>query len=73
MLLVPVLILLIPILDTCVVTITRKMSGREISQGGRDHTSHRLVALGLSERQAVLGLYLLAALSGGFAFAGTGR
>src|SRR5205085_11187942 len=34
------------------------------SQGGRDHTSHRLVALGLSEKRAVLMLYGLAALSG---------
>lgn len=60
----PVLILLIPIFDTCVVTITRKLSGRPVSQGGRDHTSHRLVALGMSERRAVLTLYLLAAISG---------
>src|SRR5262249_40087781 len=33
-------------------------------QGGRDHTSHRLVALGMSERRAVLLLYLLATISG---------
>jgi UDP-GlcNAc:undecaprenyl-phosphate GlcNAc-1-phosphate transferase len=63
-LLTPVLILMIPIFDTCVVTITRKLSGRPISQGGRDHTSHRLVALGMSERSAVLRLYLFAAVSG---------
>ena len=63
-LLTPVLILLIPIFDTCVVTITRKLSGRPISQGGRDHTSHRLVALGMTERKAVLMLYAFAALSG---------
>ena len=63
-LLTPVLILLIPIFDTCVVTITRKLSGRPISQGGRDHTSHRLVALGMSERRAVLMLYAFAAVSG---------
>jgi UDP-GlcNAc:undecaprenyl-phosphate GlcNAc-1-phosphate transferase len=60
----PALILAIPILDTCVVTVTRKLSGRPISQGGRDHTSHRLVALGMSERRAVLILYLLASISG---------
>ena len=56
----PMLILLIPIFDTCVVTVTRKLAGRPISQGGRDHTSHRLVALGLSERRAVWLLYGLA-------------
>lgn len=59
-LLAPMLILLIPIFDTCVVTVARKLAGRPISQGGRDHTSHRLVALGLSEQRAVWLLYALA-------------
>ena len=63
-LLTPVLILMIPIFDTCMVTITRKLAGRPISRGGRDHTSHRLVALGMSERRAVLMLYFFAAVSG---------
>jgi UDP-GlcNAc:undecaprenyl-phosphate GlcNAc-1-phosphate transferase len=66
-LLTPVLILMIPIFDTCMVTITRKLSGRPISQGGRDHTSHRLVALGVTERRAVLMLYLFATVSGALA------
>ena len=65
----PVLILTIPIFDTLVVTVTRKLSGRPVSQGGRDHTSHRLVALGMSERRATLLLYLFAALSGALALA----
>jgi len=61
---VPILVLFIPIFDTTFVTVLRKLSGRSASQGGRDHTSHRLVALGLSERRAVMMLYGLAALSG---------
>ena len=61
---VPILVLFIPIFDTTFVTILRKVSGRAASQGGRDHTSHRLVALGTSERHAVWMLYGLAALSG---------
>ena len=61
---VPVLTLFIPIFDTTFVTILRKLWGRKASQGGRDHTSHRLVALGLSERSAVLMLYGFAALAG---------
>ncbi len=61
---VPILILLIPIFDTTLVTVLRKLSGRAASQGGRDHTSHRLVALGMSERRAVLMLYGFAMLSG---------
>jgi len=61
---VPILVLFIPIFDTTFVTVLRKLSGRSASQGGRDHTSHRLVALGMSERKAVLMLYGFAALSG---------
>ena len=63
--LVPGLVVLIPIFDTAFVTISRKLSSRPASTGGRDHTSHRLVALGFSERQAVLVLWALAA-AGGF-------
>ena len=61
---VPVLTLFIPIFDTTFVMILRKMAGRPASRGGRDHTSHRLVALGLSERKAVWMLYAFAVLSG---------
>jgi UDP-GlcNAc:undecaprenyl-phosphate GlcNAc-1-phosphate transferase len=61
---VPILILFIPIFDTTFVTVLRKLSGRAASQGGRDHTSHRLVALGMSERRAVWMLYCFATLSG---------
>jgi UDP-GlcNAc:undecaprenyl-phosphate GlcNAc-1-phosphate transferase len=61
---VPVLILFVPIFDTTFVTVLRKLWGRKASQGGRDHTSHRLVALGLSERTAVLMLYMLALIAG---------
>ncbi len=61
---VPILVLFIPIFDTTFVTVLRKLSGRAASQGGRDHTSHRLVALGMSESHAVWMLYGFAALSG---------
>ena len=62
---VPVLILFVPIFDTTLVTVLRKLWGRKASQGGRDHTSHRLVAMGLSERAAVLMLYAFAVTAGG--------
>lgn len=52
--LLPSTALAIPIFDTAFVTVMRKLNGRAISEGGCDHTSHRLVKLGLSERQAVL-------------------
>lgn len=64
---IPVLLLLIPIVDTTLVTISRKLHGRRVSQGGRDHTSHRLVALGMSERAAALTLWAMATISGGVA------
>jgi UDP-GlcNAc:undecaprenyl-phosphate/decaprenyl-phosphate GlcNAc-1-phosphate transferase len=60
----PVLVLLIPIFDTTLVTLSRWVSGRRASQGGRDHSSHRLVAIGLSERRAVALLWTLAAVGG---------
>ena len=62
---VPLLVLLIPIFDTSLVTISRILSGRSPADGGRDHSSHRLVAIGLSERRAVALLWLLAAVGGG--------
>jgi UDP-GlcNAc:undecaprenyl-phosphate GlcNAc-1-phosphate transferase len=61
---VPALILLIPLFDTAFVTLSRKLSARPASMGGRDHTSHRMVAFGFSERQAVLLFYVLAATGG---------
>lgn len=61
---VPVFIAVIPILDTVLVTVTRTLAGRPISTGGRDHTAHRLVALGLSERQVTVMLYGFALCGG---------
>jgi UDP-GlcNAc:undecaprenyl-phosphate GlcNAc-1-phosphate transferase len=61
---VPVLVLVVPIFDTTLVTFMRKATGRAASQGGRDHASHRLVALGLSEKHAVWMLYSFAVAAG---------
>jgi UDP-GlcNAc:undecaprenyl-phosphate GlcNAc-1-phosphate transferase len=67
----PLLALAVPILDTTFVSILRKWHGRAISQGGRDHLSHRLVALGIPEKRAVATLWLLSATFGAFAVAAT--
>jgi UDP-GlcNAc:undecaprenyl-phosphate/decaprenyl-phosphate GlcNAc-1-phosphate transferase len=64
LILVPAAVMAVPILDTTLVTVKRLLVGRSIAHGGRDHTSHRLVALGLSERGAVLTLFALAAVFG---------
>jgi len=64
----PLLVLLIPIFDTSLVTVSRLLSGRRMSSGGRDHSSHRLVAIGLSESSAVRVLWTLAAAAGAIGF-----
>ncbi|MGB2604877.1 MAG: hypothetical protein WBC78_14865 [Candidatus Sulfotelmatobacter sp.] len=63
----PAMVLAIPIFDTLFVSVTRRLRGQPISQGGTDHSSHRLVRLGLEERRAVLLLYVLSAGSGAVA------
>jgi UDP-GlcNAc:undecaprenyl-phosphate/decaprenyl-phosphate GlcNAc-1-phosphate transferase len=65
----PLLVLAIPILDTTFVTVRRTLERRPVTQGGTDHSSHRLVYYGLSEQQAVAALTLLAALLGATALA----
>jgi UDP-GlcNAc:undecaprenyl-phosphate/decaprenyl-phosphate GlcNAc-1-phosphate transferase len=67
--LLPLLVLAIPILDTTLVTIARIVEKRPVTQGGRDHTSHRLVYYGLSETKAVLLLAIVASAIGATALA----
>lgn len=63
-LLMPILALAVPIFDTAFVAITRRMDGRAVAKGGKDHTSHRLVFLGLPEKKAVLTLYAISIIFG---------
>ncbi len=70
-LILPILVLAVPILDTTLVTVARLLDGRPIYQGGRDHTSHRLVRFGLSERHAVALLALISLCIGGSSLAYT--
>lgn len=51
-----------PIFDVVLVAILRKLTGRPVSMGGRDHSSHRLASLGLGQRQVVWILWLLTAI-----------
>jgi UDP-GlcNAc:undecaprenyl-phosphate/decaprenyl-phosphate GlcNAc-1-phosphate transferase len=55
--LIAALVLSVPIFDTGFVIWRRLREGRRITQGGKDHTSHRLVRLGLNQKQAVWALY----------------
>ena len=63
-LLLPILILAVPIVDTALVVVVRLLEGRPIYQGGRDHASHRLVYYGLSEKRALVLLALISAALG---------
>jgi len=58
--LLPLLVLAVPILDTTLVTVMRLREKRPVTQGGTDHTSHRLVYFGLSQTKAVSLLALIA-------------
>jgi UDP-GlcNAc:undecaprenyl-phosphate GlcNAc-1-phosphate transferase len=68
-LLLPLLVLAVPILDTTLVTAVRFVERRPITQGGRDHTSHRLVRGGLGEKSTVVLLTAVAAGLGGSSLA----
>ncbi len=57
----PLLILALPVLDTGLVMLVRFAEGRPLWQGGRDHSSHRLVYHGIGERRAVALLLGIAA------------
>jgi UDP-GlcNAc:undecaprenyl-phosphate GlcNAc-1-phosphate transferase len=56
---IPVIVLGLPVFDTTLVVVSRLRRGVPIYQGGKDHVSHRLVAMGLTQREAVLILYLV--------------
>jgi len=57
--LMPVVILAVPILDTATVVLIRIREKRPIYVGDSRHLSHRLVSLGFSQRAAVLFIYLV--------------
>jgi len=62
---IPIIILGVPIFDTTLVVISRLRRGIHVYQGGKDHTSHRLVSvLGMSSARSVMSLYLAAGALG---------
>ena len=68
-LLVPVVALAVPIVDTALAMGRRALTGRSMFSGDRDHIHHRLLDLGLSQRQAALVLYATSVVLGGVALA----
>jgi UDP-GlcNAc:undecaprenyl-phosphate GlcNAc-1-phosphate transferase len=62
---VPVCVLGIPIFDTSLIFVSRLRRGvNPFTTAGKDHLSHRLVALGMTKLEAVLTCYLLAGICG---------
>lgn len=61
----PVCVLALPIFDTTLVFVSRLRRGlNPLTTPGKDHVSHRLAALGLTRREAVLVCYLLGCAAG---------
>ncbi|WP_129671463.1 MraY family glycosyltransferase [Candidatus Chloroploca sp. Khr17] len=62
---VPLCILAVPLFDTSLVVVSRMRRGvNPFTTAGKDHLSHRLHALGLTRREAVLTCYLLGGAAG---------
>jgi UDP-GlcNAc:undecaprenyl-phosphate GlcNAc-1-phosphate transferase len=55
--LVPLVALGLPIADTLLAILRRALRGRPLFSADKEHIHHRLLALGLSQRQAVMVLY----------------
>ena len=62
-----VLALALPILDTTFVTIRRILSGKAPWNADRGHLHHKLIDRGYTHKQTVVMLYFVSALSGGVA------
>jgi UDP-GlcNAc:undecaprenyl-phosphate GlcNAc-1-phosphate transferase len=62
---IPIILLGLPIFDTTLVVFSRVRRGQPIYQGGKDHTSHRLVRVfGMTPARAVMSLYLVSSVLG---------
>jgi UDP-GlcNAc:undecaprenyl-phosphate GlcNAc-1-phosphate transferase len=61
---VPLAILAVPLFDTAAVVLIRLWARRPLFEGDRNHLAHRLVALGMSPRSAVLTVYALTLYAG---------
>ncbi|KAJ48779.1 UDP-GlcNAc:undecaprenyl-phosphate GlcNAc-1-phosphate transferase [Clostridium tetanomorphum] len=64
---VPILALGLPIYDTLFAMVRRKINGKPIMGADRGHLHHRLLDMGLTQRQAVIIMYLISAILGSFA------
>lgn len=63
-LVVPVIVLGLPILDTTFAIIRRKINNRPVFKPDKGHVHHRLLAMGLTQKQAVLLMYAVTTVLG---------
>lgn len=61
---VPILALGLPIYDTLISIIRRFINKRPVMEGDRGHLHHRLLDMGLSQKQVVLVMYLISGVLG---------
>jgi UDP-GlcNAc:undecaprenyl-phosphate GlcNAc-1-phosphate transferase len=66
---IPILLLAIPIMDTCIAVVSRLSRGISPFTGGQDHLSHRIIRRGISRRNTALILWALTALFASLAIA----
>jgi UDP-GlcNAc:undecaprenyl-phosphate GlcNAc-1-phosphate transferase len=64
---IPILLLAVPLLDTCVAVFSRLARGLSPLTGGKDHLSHRLVRGGLTRRMAAISLWSASGVTALFA------
>ncbi|WP_282925370.1 glycosyltransferase family 4 protein [Peptoniphilus genitalis] len=64
MIFVPVLILGVPVFDTAFAMVRRKLSGKSMVEADKGHLHHRLLKMGLNQRQTVVILYSISAIFG---------
>lgn len=61
---IPILALGLPIYDTLFAIIRRTINGKSFAEADKGHVHHRMVAMGMSQRTAVLWLYLFSSILG---------
>lgn len=61
---IPIVTLGLPIFDTAFAIVRRYLNGRPIYEADKGHLHHRLLALGLNQRQTVIIMYLVSGILG---------
>jgi UDP-GlcNAc:undecaprenyl-phosphate GlcNAc-1-phosphate transferase len=64
---VPILAFALPIYDTLFAMIRRKVNGKSMIKADKGHLHHRLLDMGLNQKQAVIIMYFISAVLGGIA------